>query len=41
MKIFEAQMDKVGFYILDEIESALSPANQLKVVEIIKYMVSK
>lgn len=41
MKIFEAQMDKVWFYILDEIESALSPANQLKVVEIIKYMVSK
>lgn len=41
MKIFEAQMDRVWFYILDEIESALSPANQLKVVEIIKYMVSK
>jgi predicted ATPase len=41
MKIFEAQMDTVWFYILDEIESALSPANQLKIVEIIKYMVSQ
>lgn len=40
MKIFESMMDRVWFYILDEIESALSPANQLKVVEIIKYMVS-
>ncbi|NVP17920.1 AAA family ATPase [Candidatus Gracilibacteria bacterium] len=40
MKIFESMIDRVGFYILDEIESALSPANQLKVVEIIKYMVS-
>lgn len=41
LKIFEAQKDSVWFYILDEIESALSPANQLKVVEIIKYMVSQ
>ncbi len=41
MKIFKAQMDKVWFYILDEIESALSPENQLKVIEIIKYMISK
>lgn len=41
MRIFEAQMDTVWFYILDEIESALSPANQLKVVEMIKYMVSQ
>jgi predicted ATPase len=40
MKIFEAQMDKVWFYVLDEIESALSPANQLKVIEVIKYMVN-
>ncbi len=40
MKIFESMMDRVWFYILDEIESALSPSNQLKVVEIIKYMVS-
>lgn len=40
MKIFESMIDRVWFYILDEIESALSPANQLKVVEIIKYMVS-
>lgn len=41
LKIFEAQKDSVWFYILDEIESALSPANQLKVVEIIKYMAEK
>lgn len=40
IKIFESMIDRVWFYILDEIESALSPANQLKVVEIIKYMVS-
>lgn len=40
MKIFESMIDRVWFYILDEIESALSPVNQLKVVEIIKYMVS-
>lgn len=40
IKIFESMMDRVWFYILDEIESALSPTNQLKVVEIIKYMVS-
>lgn len=41
LRIFESQMNSVWFYILDEIESALSPENQLKVVEIIKYMVSK
>lgn len=41
MKIFEAQTDTVWLYILDEIESALSPVNQLKVVEMIKYMVSQ
>jgi len=41
MRIFESQMDTVWIYILDEIESALSPVNQLKVVEMIKYMVSK
>ena len=40
IKIFESMMNRVWFYILDEIESALSPSNQLKVVEIIKYMVS-
>lgn len=41
MRIFESQMDTVWIYILDEIESALSPQNQLKVIEMIKYMVSK
>jgi predicted ATPase len=41
MKIFEAQKETVGLYILDEIESALSPFNQMKVIEIIKYMVSQ
>lgn len=40
LKILESQMDKKWFYILDEIESALSPENQLKVIEIIKYMVN-
>lgn len=38
LKIFEAQKEIPWFYIIDEIESALSPANQLKVREIIKYM---
>ncbi len=38
MKIIESRMDTVWFYILDEIESALSATNQLKLVEIIKYM---
>lgn len=41
IRILESLMGNVGFYIFDEIESALSPANQLKVVEIIKYMVSQ
>lgn len=41
IKILESMIDKVWFYILDEFESALSPANQLKAVEIIKYMASK
>ena len=39
MKIIESRIDIVWFYIFDEIESALSPNNQLKLVEIIKYMI--
>ncbi len=38
IRILESLMDKVWFYIFDEIESALSPENQLKAIEIIKYM---
>ena len=38
MKIIESRIEVVWFYIIDEIESALSPVNKLKLVEIIKYM---
>lgn len=38
MRIIKSRIDIVWFYIFDEIESALSPNNQLKLVEIIKYM---
>ena len=41
MKIIESRIDIVWFYIFDEIESALLPNNQLKLVEIIKYMIEK
>ena len=41
MKILESMIDNVGFYVFDEIESALSPANQLKAVRIIEHMVKQ
>lgn len=41
MRVLESLMDRQGFYILDEIESALSPENQLKAIEIIKYMAER
>lgn len=41
LKIVESFQNRVWLYIFDEIESALSPINQLKLVEIIKYMIQQ